>query len=232
VSDGSLPIPGITRYELFRIVIPGLFASALACLMLFLYYERGLVTITSKFSFTLFFVMLALLAGVILYELDYPRRTHEFLCALKHNSSKSYLQERCKSCSHKPKPDDQTLTLVSFYLFNSMMDDVARERAFYFASVYYMYTNIVLILKVFVGLSVAMIILNHVNPILDQKFISQGAAAAAALMLMLFFNRRGAKHKRFIEESFNIQRVWLKLNWKKVESEICEVCKSEGLKLQ
>lgn len=224
MSNGNLTFSGFTVYELFRFLIPGIFGSSFVFLGLYLYIEDLISLISSEF--TIVFTVLTLFIGFIIYGYDHPKRTKHFKDAKEKYSAINYLQKLCEENPNCNEPEKEDLKKLFFYILNRLLDPGIRERAYYFTSLYHLYTNIILLMIISLIVYLVMLILNLSLHLFDDKIYLQTTFLLLIFAFTLILELKG-KHKEYLEDSFKLTETWIRINEREVKDTIDAYCKTK-----
>jgi len=132
-----------------------------------------------------------------------------------------YLEEKCKKCTKEKKKnciistgEDIGWEDLYFFLLNRYADKYTKNKIQYYANLYYLYSQLVLILVISLFSSIALLFLLSLNP----ARILFSIAIFIVLAFVCIFN----KGDKYLENSFIYAKIWFKLNKSLLDDVICK----------
>lgn len=200
-------------YEFLRVFVPGFYFAALA----FFFYRSFLILfLPSSLSFAsllLLFVFLSMVAGLTLYAKETTKRRKAFL----ENQPSRYLSDKARTMKNLPLLDEDASRRLYFYLLNNQMPAAFHEKIFFFGTVYHIMISIRRTSFWFaVVATIAVAIEISRNTVIAEW---QGLLLfTVGVWLVYFLNVRYNKADRKMQENYQDQIFWLRMNNDLVET--------------
>ncbi len=200
-------------YEFLRVFVPGFYFSTLT----FFFYRSFLIRfLPSSLSFAtllLLFVFLSMVAGLTLYAKETAKRRKAFL----ENQPSRYLSDKARTMKNMPLLDEDTARKLYFHLLNDQMPAAFHEKIFFFGTVYHIMISIRRTSFWFaVVATIAVAIEISRNTLIAEV---QGLLLfSVGVWLVYLFNVRYNKADRKMQENYQDQIFWLRMNNDLVET--------------
>jgi hypothetical protein len=207
-STSAAP-PGwsFTLHEGLRILIPGFYFAALLLFFSLAALARFVPFNLPSGVMGILFLFVIMVAGLTMYARESPKRRRAFT----ENQPSKYLVERSRTTKSATALTDDDARKLYFYILNTYMPSAFQEKVFFFGTIYH---SMVLIRRTsfwFAAVAAVTILINLADgvPLADQ----QGLALFALLVLLIYFlNVRHNKADRKMQENYQDQIFWLKMN--------------------
>ncbi len=231
----SVPV-SFGTYEVFRMILPGFFATGLifAFAFFFLPTREEFISILQHPAFSYMTVVLGIFSGLLLYAFDYPKRTRfwkeQLVPRMPSLHLKEILCDSCAtSCKNRIKGTSKTIDTY-FYVLHRIFDPSSRAKIFYFGSIYHAFADVRALSGIF-GLAIPVVSISgflwkNGLPLFD-------AALGFALGLTLFAlwmslhpefscTRNLSKGDKYMLDALSFQRRYLDLHIDQVKQELCK----------
>jgi len=223
-----------TRYEIFRILIPGYFFIALLILWSL---TLPLQNYTRNIFISNFFVISVLFggifAGLVIYSYDYPLKTDFWRENHEYNILANYLKELlCDDCDFICRNimlSTEEAVPSFFYVQYNLFDTTSQGVIQYFRSVYRVYTNIQFILSGFIyvsfitmGLTTLFSLFFSYNGITAYiPYIMYQGIYTIILVVVLMILIRDNKGQEYLKKAILYQKEYMKIIKEKIIKNIC-----------
>ena len=201
-------------YEILRIAVPGFY-------FIFLCYVYSAVFNLSIYPFDTWeiglptFVIGGLLAGLTLYAKESPKRRKAF----QSNQPSQFILERSRRVKDAPAMDEHEARRLYFYILNHYMPEEAREKIFFFGTVYHVMISI---RRTSFGFGVLGLALLLVDYTLKSHLLPASVLPVALVWLVYAVNVKYNKADRNMQENYLDQIFWLTMNTKLVDDLIAQ----------
>lgn len=223
-------------YEVFRMILPGLFAIGLFSILAFLFppTREAFIVFLEHPVFPYAIIMLGIFVGLLLYEYDHPKKTRFWKEQLKPQMPSLHLKKiLCDKCV---KPCEKKINSVSdaidtyFYVLHKVIDPSSREKIFYHGSTYHVLAD-VRALSVSFGTAILVVSLfrylwKNDLPLFETVFGLALGVILLALWIYLhpefFCNKNLSKGDRYMRDILRFQRRYLDLHIEQIKQELCK----------
>jgi len=199
--------PGLTRfgwYEILRIALPGYY-------FVFLCYVYAAVFNLSIFPFDTWeiglptFFLGGLVAGLTLYAKESPKKRKAF----QSNQPSQFILERSRRIKDASAMDEDEARKLYFYILNSHIPATAHEKIFFFGTVYHIMISI---RRTSFAFGVAGFLLLIISYTTTSHFTLATVLPVAVIWLIYALNVRYNKADRKMQENYQDQIFWLRMN--------------------
>jgi hypothetical protein len=194
-------------YELFRIVVPGFYSTALTFLLYRAYVIRYIPDALSPWVFALAFVLLTVVAGLTLYAKESTKRRKAF----QENQPSRYLSNKARTMHDMPLLDEENARKVYFYILNNHIPPAFYEKIFYFGTVYHIMIQLRRTSFWFAMVS-AVFVAYELSRGLDVAQQQGLIVFTIGVWLMYLLNVRYNKADRKMQENYLDQIFWLEMH--------------------
>jgi|SRR3990172_7126389 len=211
INQNFSPVFG--RYEILRILIPGLYFA----LLLLCYYWSFLIRFIpegfSSLVLTALFAGTTIVAGLTMYAKETPKRRRAFL----QNQPSQYLSAKARTMKDMPLLDDGEASRLYFYLLNNYIPPIFHEKIFFFGTIYSIMIQVRRSSFWFglVGLASVLVQLSLRLSLAEQQSL---VAFTVAVWIIYLLNIRYNKADRKMQENYRDQIFWMEMNNSLIES--------------
>ena len=157
------------------------------------------------------------------YLIDYPRRRKRFKEIEETHGPIHHLLKICSDCGRPCRIEKSYAGVLPFY-FSILNDEIppgTRSMAYYFSSVYLMFTHIAFLSAV-MGTANS-IALCWYGVRMTWALIGISIAYSVVLLTLgVFLTKKGAPPEAYLVRMFEMQKEWLKRNENRVREKLCE----------
>lgn len=211
INQNFSPVFG--RYEILRILIPGLYFA----LLLLCYYWSFLIRFIpegfSSLVLTALFAGTTIVAGLTMYAKETPKRRRAFL----QNQPSQYLSAKARTMKDMPLLDDGEASRLYFYLLNNYIPPIFHEKIFFFGTIYSIMIQVRRSSFWFglVGLASVLVQLSLRLSLAEQQSL---VAFTVVVWIIYLLNIRYNKADRKMQENYRDQIFWMEMNNSLIES--------------
>ena len=191
-------------YEALRILLPGYY-------FVFLCYVYAGIFNLSIFPFDTWeigvptFLIGGVVAGLTLYAKEGPKKRRAFQA----NQPSQFILERSRRIKDAPAMDVDEARMLYFYILNNYVATTAHEKIFFFGTIYHIMISI---RRTSFALGVAGLVLLLVGYTTTSHFTLASVLPVAVVWLIYGLNVRFNKADRKMQENYQDQIFWLRMN--------------------
>jgi len=241
MKNMSVPIRFGT-YEVFRIILPGLYFTGLSCLILYLFCptRHAFLEFSRHQIFVVSIIAGSIFAGLILYEYDHPKRIKAYeSLEMPSEYLKKKLCDKCWfPCENRIKDKGEAIDTY-FYILFEIFSASAQQRIFYIGSVYHVLADIRMLSFVF---GILMLVISFSESFFGCMSFSESffGIIAGSLLLSLwlymhpefFCEKNLSKGDKYLRYVVKMQKKFIDLEIETIKSKICKrkTCRSRAKK--
>ncbi|MCI0706638.1 MAG: hypothetical protein L0Y80_04020 [Ignavibacteriae bacterium] len=201
-------------YELFRILIPGFYFTALLYLFYVSYMHQFFPSHPGDAVIVFLFLFFTVIAGLTLYAKETTKRRKAF----SENQPSRYLSDKARTMKNMPLLDMKAARQLYLYLLNNHMAEPFHEKIFFFGTVYHIMTTIRRTSLWFSAVGAVAVGFEYAYCRTSLPDVQSLLLFVIGVLLVYLLNVRYNKADRKMQENYQDQIFWLQMNNELVET--------------